>query len=111
LQAINLNTGLQLDRRPENSLTLNVARKYGNHGMRVEGSAYSRRLDVNGTRHLPGYGLVNIAYEYALNRDTRLGVRVDNLFDRDYALARTSTRYYDVPGRGMFVTLLYQARK
>lgn len=111
LQAINLNTGLQLDRRPENSLTLNVARKYGNHGMRVEGSAYSQRLDVNGTRHLAGYGLVNIAYEYALNRDTRLGVRVDNLFDRDYALARTSTRYYDVPGRGMFVTLLYQPRK
>ena len=108
LLAINLGTGLQLDRRPENSLTLSAARTFGHHGLRIEGSAYSQRQDVNGTRQLAGYGLVNAAYEYALNKDTRLGARIDNLFDRDYALARTTTRFYETPGRSLFVTLRYQ---
>ncbi|OZA30467.1 MAG: hypothetical protein B7X93_03210 [Hydrogenophilales bacterium 17-61-9] len=109
--AVNLGTGRQLDRRPENSLTLSAARTFGSHGLRIEGSAYSRRLDVNGTRQLVGYGLVNVAYEYALNKDTRFGVRIDNLLDKEYALARTSTRYYETPGRGVFVTLRYQPGK
>lgn len=111
LLAINLGTGLQLDRRPENSLTLSAARNFGSHGVRIEGSAYSQRLDVNGTQNLAGYGLVNAAYEYALNKDTKFGLRIDNLFDRDYALARTSTRFYDSPGRGVFLTLRYQPGK
>lgn len=111
LLAINLGTGRQLDRRPENSLTLSAARAYGKHGLRLEASAYSHRLDVNGTRQLAGYGLANAAYEYALNKDTRLGIRLDNLFDKDYALARTTTRFYDAPGRGAFVTLRYQPGK
>ena len=111
LLAVNLDTGRQLDRRPENSLTLNAARSFGKHGLRIEGSAYSERLDVNGSVRLPGYGLVNTAYEYALNRDTRLEIRIDNLFDKDYALASTSTRTYAVPGRGVFVTLRYQPGK
>jgi vitamin B12 transporter len=111
LLAINLGTGQQLDRRPENSLTLNAARNFGSHGLRIEGSAYSDRLDVNGSARLPGYGLVNAAYEYAMNKDTRLEIRIDNLFDKDYALARTGTRFYAVPGRGAFVTLRYQPGK
>ncbi|HSJ79610.1 MAG TPA: TonB-dependent receptor [Thiobacillus sp.] len=111
LLAVNLDTGLQLDRRPENSLTLSAARTFGSHGLRIEGSAYSQRLDVNGTKPLAGYGLVNAAYEYALNKDTRLGVRIDNLFDKDYALARTSTRFYETAGRSLFVTLRYQPGK
>lgn len=111
LLAVNLGTGLQLDRRPENSLTLNASRSFGKHGVRIEGSAYSQRLDVNGSKTLAGYGLVNTTYEYALNKDTQLALRIDNLFDRDYALARTSTRFYDVPGRGVFVTLRYQPGK
>jgi vitamin B12 transporter len=111
LLAVNLGTGLQLDRRPENSLTLNASRTFGKHGVRIEGSAYSQRLDVNGSKTLAGYGLVNTAYEYALNKDTQLALRIDNLFDRNYALARTSTRFYDVPGRGVFVTLRYQLGK
>lgn len=111
LQAINLATGLQLDRRPENSLMLSAARSFGKHGVRIEGSAHSQRLDVNGTQKLAGYALVNTAYEYALNPDTLLGLRIDNLFDREYALARTSSRFYDTPGRGVFLTLRYQPRK
>jgi vitamin B12 transporter len=109
--AVNLATGLQLDRRPENSLTLGAARTFGSHGLRIEGSAYSQRLDVNGTKPLAGYGLVNAVYEYALNPDTRLGIRIDNLFDRDYALARTGTRFYETPGRSLFVSLRYQPGK
>jgi vitamin B12 transporter len=109
--AVNLDTGLQLDRRPENSATLSATRSFGGHGLRIEASAYSQRLDVNGTARMAGYGLVNAAYEYALNKDTRLGVRVDNLFDKDYALARTSTRFYETPGRSVFLTLRYQPGK
>ncbi len=109
--AVNLGTGRQLDRRPENSLTLSAARTFGSHGLRIEGSAYSRRLDVSGTSQLAGYGLVNAAYEYTLNKDTRIGVRLDNLLDKDYALARTSTRFYEAHGRGVFVTLRYQPGK
>ncbi|MBW8369721.1 MAG: TonB-dependent receptor [Thiobacillus sp.] len=111
LLAVNLGTGTQLDRRPQNSFTLSAARTFGSHGLRIEGSAYSPRLDVNGTTQLAGYGLVNAAYEYALNKDTRFGIRVDNLFDKDYALARTTTRFYETPGRSLFVSLRYQPGK
>lgn len=111
LLATNLSTGQQLDRRPKNSLALSVARAFGPHQLSFEGNAYSQRLDSNGTRQLPGYGLVNAVYDYALNKDTRLGLRIDNLFDQDYALARTSTRLYAAPGRSVFVTLRYQPGK
>ncbi len=108
LLAVNLGTGLQLDRRPDNSLALSAARRFGSHALRIEGSAYSQRRDVNGSATLAGYGLVNAAYEYALGKNARLGLRIDNLFDRDYAQARTLTRFYDTPGRGVFVTWRYQ---
>ncbi len=111
LLATNLSTGQQLDRRPKNSLTLSVARAFGPHQIRLEGSAYSERLDIQGTKPLAGYGLVNAVYDYALNKHTRLGIRIDNLLDKDYALARTSTRFYDAPGRGIFVTWRYQPGK
>jgi vitamin B12 transporter len=111
LLAENLDTGNQLDRRPKDSLILAASRQFGAHRLRLEGSAYSERQDVQGTRQLAGYGLVNAIYEYALNKDTALGVRMENVFDKDYALARTSTRLYAAPGRGLFVTLRYQPAK
>mgnify|MGYP000900411666 FL=1 len=108
LLAINLGNGQQLDRRPQNSLSLSAARTDGPHRLGIEGNAHSRRTDSNGTTRLAGYGLINASYEYALNKATRLGLRIDNLFDQDYALARSSTRLYDAPGRGFFVSLRWQ---
>jgi vitamin B12 transporter len=111
LLAENLDTGKQLDRRPKGSLILAASRQFGAHRLRFEGNAYSERQDIQGTRQLAGYGLVNAIYEYALNKSTALGVRMENVFDRDYALARTSTRFYDAPGRSLFVTVRYQPAK
>jgi vitamin B12 transporter len=111
LLAENLDTGKQLDRRPKGSLILAASRQFGAHRLRFEGNAYSERQDIQGTRQLAGYGLVNAIYEYVLNKSTALGVRIENVFDRDYALARTSTRFYDAPGRSLFVTVRYQPAK
>jgi len=111
LLATSLVTGQQLDRRPKNSLTLGASRHINNHSLKIEGSAYSQRLDINGTVPLAGYGLVHAAYEYAINKDTSLGLRLENMFDHEYALARSRTRFYSTPGRSVFLSLRWQPAK
>jgi vitamin B12 transporter len=61
------------------------------------------RGDVGGTT-LPGYALANLRADYRLNAAWRLGVRLENLFDRFYELAHG----YNTPGRSATVTVAWQ---
>jgi len=110
LQALNLTTGQQLDRRPESSLSVSASRHWGAHHLRLEALANGPASDIRGTRHLAGHGLANAVYEYALDRAQTLGLRIDNLFDHDYAVAVSSSRDYAAPGRGLFMSWRYQPK-
>ncbi|MEW5893320.1 MAG: TonB-dependent receptor [Pseudomonadota bacterium] len=108
LHAENQETGLQLDRRAPSSVSLKAVRSLGPHRVRLEAEAYTQRMDSKGARTLDGYGLLHAGYEYAMGKDTLLGVRVENLLDHEYALARTYSRYYAAPGRSVFLNLRHQ---
>lgn len=110
LIAENNETGLQLDRRPTRTGVLKATKLIGAHRVRLELEGHSERLDANGTRRLPGYGLVHVGYDFSLSKDLNVGVRVENLLDREYATSRTRTRIYEAPGRSGFVSLRYAFR-
>lgn len=68
-------------------------------GMRYDNAANSVRLD--------GYGVINLSASTRLSRDWTLNARIDNLGDKDYALANT----YATAGRTLFVALKWAPQR
>ncbi len=108
MTAENANTGVQLDRRPQRRFAVKLGRDFGPDALQAEWTGASMRLDRTGTTQLRGYGLLNLTWSRALNRDTRLQARVENVFDRDYVLASSFSGDYNTLGRTLFVSLRYQ---
>jgi len=74
----------------------------------VSGDRYN---DAANTLRLAGYTLVNLTAQYRLNQDWSLNARVDNLFDRDYALVSTFNGIpYNTPRTNLFVSLRWQPK-
>ena len=69
----------------------------------ASGKRYSDALN---TQKLGGYGLVNLFAHYQVDRNWRLEARVNNLFDKDYELAKG----YNTLGTGVFVGVRYTSR-
>ena len=61
------------------------------------------RADIAGTT-LAGYAILNLRASWSIGTDWRLTGRIENLFDRDYALVRG----YNTPGRAGFVEVVWQ---
>lgn len=77
----------QLLRRPDRKLSMTLDRTIGDKGASgVELFASSSRADF-GNVTLPGYGLVNLYGNYALNKQWTLEGRIENLTDKEYELA------------------------
>jgi vitamin B12 transporter len=97
-------TDTPLLRRPRNKLDALVERRFGEH-FRAGAEVVSADSadDVGGTK-LPGYGILNLRATYAINSAWSLTGRVENLFDRDYALVHG----YNTPGRSGFLEVVWQ---
>ncbi len=97
-------TDQQLLRRPKNKFTAVVDRRFGEH-LRAGAEVMSadRAADIAGSV-LPGYAILNLRATYALNYDWSFTGRLENLFDRDYALVRG----YNTPGRSAFLEVVWQ---
>lgn len=108
LNAIDDSTRVQLDRRPRRTLNLNITRTSTLGTFHGELMLNSARNDVSGAYQSGGYGLVNLMYERELGPQTTLQMRIDNLFDKSYALARNSTGNYNVEDRGLHLSLRYR---
>jgi vitamin B12 transporter len=68
----------------------------------VEVVASGDRFDnASNTRRLAGYGIVNAFARYEVMRGVRVGLRVDNAFDRAYE----NSRGYSTGGRRAWITL------
>nr|WP_282453025.1 TonB-dependent receptor [Lysobacter sp. CAU 1642] len=85
-QARNEITGSDLLRRAPRKANLELARRFGEWWLQADLHAAAPRPDFGG--ELPGYGLVGLSIERPLAERWSLSLRVDNLFDRDYELAR-----------------------
>ncbi|MDD2713290.1 MAG: TonB-dependent receptor [Simplicispira sp.] len=96
------NTGKQLARRAKRHATLGADTQWAGWTVGAELQASGQRFDnAANTTRLSGYGLVNLYASKRLAQGFTLLARVDNLADKDYAVART----YVPPGRTLYVGL------
>ena len=102
----NSDSGAQLLRRPKRKFDSVIERGFGGRlRAGVEVVASGKRDDV-GAVTLPGYVLLNLRASFLLNRDWRLGARLENTFDRFYELAHG----YNTPGRSAYLDVIWQPR-
>lgn len=108
-QTSGANQGKVLNRRAREAMRLEVARTIGE--LRIASSLYAegRRYDDlanTQNKELGGYGLLDVRAEYSFSPEWMLQGRLDNLLDKRYETAQ----YFNQAGRGLYLTLNYQAR-
>lgn len=57
--------------------------------------------------HMGGYALTNLFANYAINKEWQAFARIDNLFDRNYDVARSVKVIYGTPGFSAFAGIRY----
>ncbi len=96
----NADTGSALLRRPKRKFTLALDRSLGETAdATLEAQYASEREDFGGT--LAAYTLVNARVGWQARPGLRLGARLDNVTNRDYALAGG----FGTPGRSLLFTI------
>jgi len=102
------NTGKILLRRAKIFGSLGLTQEFGTWkiGGECHYSGEREDNDINTfTRTaLAGYGIVNLTANHEINRQFRLQLRADNIFNKEYMLAHG----YNTPGRTLFAGLSYQ---
>ncbi|MEX0964378.1 MAG: TonB-dependent receptor [Pseudohongiellaceae bacterium] len=90
LEHENRSTGVKLLRRPEQTLALNIGRRFGALDLTVNLLAQNEHLDVDpinfGTSQVGGYGVVNLIAGYQLSEDFELRLRIGNALNKDYQI-------------------------
>lgn len=109
LRPIDLTTGDDLSRRPRRSMTVGSEWRYNKATSFVELLARSDS-DNSGfdTSQLPGFAVVNIGTQIAVNPQLTFGLAVDNLFDTDHSYAQTGTRRFLAQPRQIKATTVYR---
>ena len=107
LLATNTDTGRQLDRRPKNSAAMTASTQIGKHKLAGSLQMASERLDSSGAYKLPGYGIVHLTDSYKFDQSWTLVGRVENVFNKKYALATSFGTPYATPERSAYLTLRY----
>jgi vitamin B12 transporter len=98
------NTGDLLPRRARQSFSASVVYQRGRYQVGADFLATGQRKDSNFTDAVDGgYGLVNLSLQISLAPHWTLQAKVENLFDKDYALAAG----YNTPGRSFYAGLSY----
>ncbi|ADI28563.1 TonB-dependent receptor domain-containing protein [Methylotenera versatilis] len=113
-----------LVRRANQHASLNLSKSWSSWRFSTEIIASSERYnDANNQTRLAGYSLVNLIADYKINSDLSIQGRVNNLFDKDYALAYGSTAVdgnfgtpsfsvpYNTPASNLFVSVRYSPSK
>ena len=108
------NTDNLLVRRANRHAKLNLAYNWGDWRFGAETLASSARYnDSDNEQRLAGYALVNLTTDYTINQNWQLKARLNNLLDKDYALAYDGDPanggfVYNTPGSNLFVSIRYQ---
>ena len=107
LDTENLITGVQLDDRPESSLSLNARRDFGDLELNFDLRAETGRVDRGGT-DVAGFGLFDVSAVYKVSDSFSVLANIDNVFDKDYTVnLATSTDRFNTEGRQAKLTLRY----
>lgn len=109
-------TGNLLVRRSNRSAKLNVAYQWQDWRIGAESISSSKRYnDTANKQALAGYTLFNLTSEYRINPKWKLQARLNNIFDKNYALAfdgnpSTTGFVYNTPGSNLFVNLKWESK-
>lgn len=103
LDAKDEDTGERLIRRAKRSASMGIDRNIGKWTWGVEWRGQSAREDG---QRLSGYGIVNAWLHHALTPELRLELRANNVFDKDYQLARG----FSTAGASAFIAVRYAPR-
>lgn len=114
LHAINEGTGLRLERRANEKLTLRAIRTFGQWEIGGETVSVGPRFNTssntsagnNLTGGMGGYTLLNATARYALAKDWSLEMRADNLGDKYYETALG----YGTAGQSFFAGVRYSPK-
>ena len=110
LKSIDTSTKLSQGRRPKHSLNIKLSNDYKNFNNMFELIAKSSTFDydnniTNGKNS--GYGLINFGTSYQFDSETEMRFRLNNLLDKKYTIAKTSSSdSYNQPGRDFKLTLI-----
>ena len=101
----NRSTGEQLFRRPKESLTLALLRRFERFDVGLNLLAAGERTDVGfpDPITLDEYVLVDLTAGWRITESLSLQARVENLFDENYELADG----FNTPERGVYLSLRY----
>lgn len=84
----NRSTEIGLLRRPEQTLSLNIAREFGPLDIAVNLFAQNEHLDIDpltfGSSEVGGFGVINLIAGYRFSEDLNVRLRVGNLLDKEY---------------------------
>lgn len=101
-------TGKELMRRPENTFRMSVDRNWGNWESGLTLMAYSSRYnDVTNARELGGFTTTELRLAYLPIPSIKVGLKVGNLFDKEYTVASGFAGDYATEGRTGFLTVSY----
>ncbi len=108
LQAIDKTTGLQLDRRPKQTVNLNLQRRFARSVVALEWSHVSERNDfAAGGGQLAAYSLLHATAQSQVTKHFGVNARIENATGRDYVLASNFSGNYNTLGRSFYVGLRY----
>jgi len=102
-----------LARRANRHGVLEISKTIGGWQFDGELTGSSARFnDVDNTTKLAGYALLNFVVNYKINSDWTVQGRLNNLLDKDYALASKGSIWgpgasYNTPGANVFFSLRY----
>ncbi|MFN3579026.1 MAG: TonB-dependent receptor domain-containing protein [Pseudomonas sp.] len=83
------NDGNRLARRPKNSLSFDLDRRFDRLSLGASWQVNSHSYDdLNNNNRIPGYGVLGVRGSWQANDELRLNLAIDNLLDRDYYQAR-----------------------
>jgi vitamin B12 transporter len=100
-----------LVRRANRHAKASLSYTLGDWGFGAETVASSKRYnDSANLQPIAGYTLFNLTTDYQINSDWKVQARLNNVFDKSYALAydgnpNTSGFVYNTPGSNLFVNL------
>jgi vitamin B12 transporter len=102
-------THKMLPYRADRHGSLHLGKTFGNWNFSSEVIGASERYnDTSNTQKMAGYAVINFVASYKINNDWSAQGRVNNLLDKDYALALDwSGIPYNTPGANVFLSLRY----
>ncbi len=105
-----------LVRRANRHASATLTREWGDWQFGAETIASSARYnDPANDQRLDGYTIFNLTTDYKIKEDWKLQARLNNLFDKNYALAfdgdpAAGGFVYDTPGSNLFVSIRFEPK-